>query len=108
MFNDWKDFYDKATVLNPISDRLKLPYFEKTLLREANPDELKEYYENQYGDSQSSNSQQERAESNKRYSHLVQPNWQSSGYPPRMGIAQPPYNSNFDSGNQGYDNPNSR
>ena len=43
IFNGWRDFYERNSILKPISDRVKLPFFEKSLFIEANPSELEEY-----------------------------------------------------------------
>lgn len=43
LFNKWRPFYPRETVLKPISDRLKLPFFEKKYFIEADPQALEEY-----------------------------------------------------------------
>jgi len=43
MFNSWKPYYVGTSYLKPISDRCKLPYFEKTLLVESFPEEMTDY-----------------------------------------------------------------
>lgn len=44
IFNGWRDFYWRNTILKPISDRVRLPFFEKSLFVEAPQSELDEYY----------------------------------------------------------------
>lgn len=44
IFNGWRNFYCRDRILKPISDRVKLPFFEKTLFVEAPQSDLDEYY----------------------------------------------------------------
>lgn len=46
MFNSWKSYYCRVRTLKPISDRLKLPYFEKMLIRDGPVEEENEFTTN--------------------------------------------------------------
>ena len=47
IFKSWKEYFPR-NILDPISVRLKIPFFEKQLFHEADPAQLNEFYEKGY------------------------------------------------------------